>query len=182
MVVCYTIALNGDLFIAENPPGTPSSASNTGGSQHPHQQRRPTNPNQAAFAAHFLNSLKQFVSSRNITVPLNLFDNEPADPEVPGSTPTQPGVIDVLGKKVDLFRLYFTVIQMGGYAKVNVESFPRLASPRTDVLDPSFRTHARSRPLVAGQNWRPLGVSLHSYPVHGQCFQEARKRQINSLS
>jgi hypothetical protein len=88
-------------------------------SQQPQQpQRRPTNPNQAAFAAHFLHTLRQFVTARNIPTPPNLFVNEPADPEVPGSTPTPAGAIDVFGKKVDIFRLYFTVVQMGGCAKV----------------------------------------------------------------
>ena len=66
---------------------------------------------------HFLNSLRQFVHVKNIPVPPNLFVNEAADPAVPGSAPTPPGAIDVFGKKIELFRLYFTVIQMGGFNK-----------------------------------------------------------------
>ena len=66
---------------------------------------------------HFLNSLRQFVHVKNIPVPPNLFVNEAADPAVPGSAPTPPGALDVFGKKIELFRLYFTVIQMGGFNK-----------------------------------------------------------------
>jgi len=99
---------------AENNPSTPNA---TSGATPGLAQRRPTHPNQAAFAMHFLNSLRQFVHVKNIPVPPNLFVNEAADPAVPGSAPTPPGAIDVFGKKIELFRLYFTVIQMGGFNK-----------------------------------------------------------------
>jgi hypothetical protein len=102
------------LGTAETNPGTPNSAS---GATLGLAQRRPAHPNQAAFAMHFLNSLRQFVHVKNIPVPANLFLNEPPDPNVPGSAPTPPGALDIFGKKIELFRLYFTVIQMGGFNK-----------------------------------------------------------------
>lgn len=82
--------------------------------------RRMPPQNQAAMAMHFYGSLRQYIAHKNIPCPPNLFTLRPADPNVPGSTPTPPGAFDVFGRKIDLLRLYVGTLHMGGHAKVSL--------------------------------------------------------------
>lgn len=67
----------------------------------------------------FLGGLSRHLNQLGIPYPPGLFQNEPADPKRPGSLPTPIGIMDICGKKLDVMRLWYTVIHAGGGARVS---------------------------------------------------------------
>lgn len=88
--------------------------------------------NQPQFIA-ILKSLSGFYQANGHPPPPGLFQNQPADPNQPNSTPTPFGQLDVGGAKLEIARFFATVVQAGGSAKV---SHLRVSCP-TKVLTPA---------------------------------------------
>ncbi len=69
----------------------------------------------------FLAGLARHLQQSGIPIPPSVFINEPARDDVPGSTPTPPGQMDVFGRKLDFMKLAALVTQRGGGAAVSFD-------------------------------------------------------------
>lgn len=132
-----------------------------------------------------LKSLSGFYQANGHPPPPGLFQNQPADPNQPNSTPTPFGQLDVGGAKLEIARFFATVVQAGGSAKVSYLRVSCLMKSLTPVADDCYASMAQARqflPPASNSTGSPFPLTTARWRSAGHNVCRVSRNSVQPLS